>query len=147
VYPANHTAARLGSSRLENQLLILVVEDDQLIQSIVEECLSEGGFEAVMASSGEDAIDLLDAADGKYRALVTDINLSPSKIDGWDVARHAREIDPNFPVVYMSGKDADEWASKGVPNSIMLAKPFAPAQLITAVSQLLNASPPTPTAE
>jgi DNA-binding response OmpR family regulator len=132
---------------LENQLLILVVEDDQLIQSIVEECLSEGGFEAVMASSGEDAIDLLDAADGKYRALVTDINLSPSKIDGWDVARHAREIDPNFPVVYMSGKDADEWASKGVPNSIMLAKPFAPAQLITAVSQLLNASPPTPTAE
>jgi DNA-binding response OmpR family regulator len=147
VYPANHTAARLGSSRLENQLLILVVEDDQLIQSIVEECLSEGGFLAVMASSGEDAIDLLDAADGKYRALVTDINLSPSKIDGWDVARHAREIDPNFPVVYMSGKDADEWASKGVPNSIMLAKPFAPAQLITAVSQLLNASPPTPTAE
>jgi DNA-binding response OmpR family regulator len=132
---------------LENQLLILVVEDDQLIQSIVEECLSEGGFLAVMASSGEDAIDLLDAADGKYRALVTDINLSPSKIDGWDVARHAREIDPNFPVVYMSGKDADEWASKGVPNSIMLAKPFAPAQLITAVSQLLNASPPTPTAE
>jgi hypothetical protein len=43
----------------------------------------------------------------------------------------------------MSGKDADDWASKGVPNSIMLAKPFAPAQLVTAVSQLLNASPPT----
>jgi hypothetical protein len=42
----------------------------------------------------------------------------------------------------MSGKDADDWASKGVPNSIMLAKPFAPAQLVTAVSQLLNASPP-----
>jgi DNA-binding response OmpR family regulator len=123
---------------VENLLVILVVEDDHLIQSIVEETLTEGGFEIVIASSGENAVELLDASDGKYRALVTDINLGRDKIDGWDVARHAREIDPNFPVVYMSGKDADDWASKGVPNSIMLAKPFAPAQLVTAVSQLLN---------
>jgi DNA-binding response OmpR family regulator len=123
---------------VENQLVILVVEDDQLLQSVVEESLADGGFETVIASSGENAVELLDAAQGKYRALVTDINLSPSEIDGWDVARHAREIDPNFPVVYMSGKDADDWAAKGVPNSIMLPKPFAPAQLVTAVSQLLN---------
>lgn len=95
-----------------------------------------------MASSGENAVELLDAAEGKYRGLVTDINLRPGELDGWDVAQHAREIDPHFPVVYMSGKDADDWASKGVPNSIMLAKPFAPAQLVTAVSQLLNANPP-----
>jgi CheY-like chemotaxis protein len=75
-------------------------------------------------------------------ALVTDINLGSGELDGWDVARHAREIEPQFPVVYMSGIEADQWASKGVPNSIMLAKPFAPAQLVTAVSQLLNATPP-----
>jgi DNA-binding response OmpR family regulator len=132
---------------VETQLLILVVEDDQLVQSVVGDSLSEGGFEPVMASSGEAAVELLDAADGKYRALVTDVNFASGKIDGWDVARHAREIDPNFPVVYMSGRDADDWASKGVPNSIMLAKPFAPAQLITAVSQLLNTVPPIAPAE
>jgi DNA-binding response OmpR family regulator len=123
---------------LENQLVILVVEDDHLIQSLVEESLTDGGFEIVIASSGENAVELLDASEGKYRALVTDINLEPDKLNGWDVARHAREIDPGFPVVYMTGKDVDDWASKGVPNSIMLAKPFAPAQLVTAVSQLLN---------
>lgn len=127
---------------MENQLFVLVVEDEQLVQAVVEDCLSEGGFEPVMTSNGEKAIELLDAAEGKYRALVTDINLGPGELDGWDVARHAREIDPNFPVVYMSGIEADEWASNGVPNSIMLAKPFAPAQLVTAVSQLLNATPP-----
>jgi DNA-binding response OmpR family regulator len=124
---------------VENPLVILVVEDDQLVQSVVEETLTDGGFEIAIASSGEHAVNLLDASEGKYRALVTDINLGRDKIDGWDVARHAREIDPHFPVVYMSGRDADEWASKGVPNSVMLAKPFAPAQLVTAVSQLLNA--------
>ena len=63
-------------------------------------------------------------------------------MDGWEVAKRAREIDPEFPVVYMSGAHAEDWASKGVPNSIMLAKPFAPAQLVTAVSQLLNAGTP-----
>ena len=132
---------------MENLPVILVVEDDQLIQGVVEESLADGGFEIVIASSGENAVELLDASEGKYRALVTDINLGRGSIDGWGVARHGREIDPNFPVVYMSGKDADDWASKGVPNSIMLAKPFAPAQLVTAVSQLLNARPPTaPTA-
>jgi DNA-binding response OmpR family regulator len=128
--------------QVSNLQVILVVEDDHLIQSVVEESLTEGGFEIVIASSGENALELLDASKGEYRALVTDINLGMGGIDGWEVARHAREIDPEFPVVYMSGKDATEWASKGVPNSIMLAKPFAPAQLVTAVSQLLNAQPP-----
>jgi DNA-binding response OmpR family regulator len=118
--------------------IILVVEDEYLIQSIVEEALSEGGFEVVIASSGEQAIEVLDGADGKFRALVTDINLGRDKVDGWEVARHVREIDPAFSVIYMSGDSTEAWASKGVPNSIMLAKPFAPAQLVTAVSQLLN---------
>jgi len=35
-----------------------------------------------------------------------------------------------------TGAAADDWASEGVPNSIFLKKPFAPAQLVTAVSQL-----------
>jgi DNA-binding response OmpR family regulator len=131
-----------GEHGVENLPVILVVEDDHLVQGVVEDSLTDGGFEIATASSGENAVELLDGSDGKYRALVTDINLGPGKIDGWDVARYAREIDPNFPIVYMSGKDADDWASKGVPNSIMLAKPFAPAQLVTAVSQLLNTSAP-----
>jgi hypothetical protein len=43
----------------------------------------------------------------------------------------------------MSGAAAADWTSKGVPNSIMLAKPFAPAQLLTAVSNFLNNATPT----
>lgn len=126
--------------------VVLLAEDDQLMQGLVEETLIEGGFEIAIAATGEEAISLLTSKEIEYRVLVTDINLA-SKLDGWDVARAAREIDPAFPVVYMSGAAADEWASKGVPNSIMLAKPFAPAQLVTAVSQLLNNNPPTPATE
>jgi DNA-binding response OmpR family regulator len=128
---------------VEHLLTILVVEDDPLIQSLVEDTLTDGGFEIVMTSSGEDAIDLLDIGNVDYRAVVTDINLGRDKLTGWDVARHVREIDAQFPVVYMTGADADDWASKGVPNSILLSKPFAQAQLLTAVSQLLNADSQT----
>jgi CheY-like chemotaxis protein len=73
---------------------------------------------------------------------VTDINLK-GKMDGWEVAQNAREIEPDFPVVYMSGAAAADWTSKGVPHSITLRKPFAPAQLLTAISNLLNAATPT----
>ena len=123
---------------------ILVVEDDDPIQGIVEEALTEGGFESAIAASGEEALALLKSGSANYRGLVTDINLN-GRMDGWEVARQAREIDPAFPVVYMSGAAAEQWASQGVPNSIMLEKPFAPAQLVTAVSQLLNISSPSPT--
>lgn len=121
--------------------IILVVEDDQLIQSLVEETLSDGGFDTAVATSGEEAVTLLKGNKGKYRALVTDIHLR-GKMDGWEAAQHAREVEPNFPVVYMSGAAAEEWTSKGVPNSVMLSKPFAPAQLLTAVSSLLNKGTP-----
>jgi DNA-binding response OmpR family regulator len=130
-----------GGSAREGLPIILVVDDDPLIQSVGEEALT--GFEIVIVSSGENAIDLLEVRKVNYRAVVTDINLGRDKRDGWDVARRAREIDAEFPVVYMTGASADDWASKGVPNSILLTKPFAPAQLLTAFSQLLNGSSST----
>jgi CheY-like chemotaxis protein len=144
-YPPGECAAKQqrGESSLDDVVVILVVEDDQAIQSVIEESLGYGGFEITIASSGEQAVELLSAANPQFRAVVTDINLGRERMDGWDVARHARESKPDMPVVYMTGDSADEWASKGVPNSILLTKPFAPAQLVTAVAQLLNTGTPT----
>jgi DNA-binding response OmpR family regulator len=117
--------------------LILVVEDDYPLQGVVEDALAEGGFGSDILSSGEEALTLFKGGTKNYKALVTDVNLK-GRINGWEVARQIREIDPGCPVVYMTGAAADQWASQGVPNSILLEKPFASAQLVTAVSQLLN---------
>jgi DNA-binding response OmpR family regulator len=122
---------------LADLLVIMVVEDDPAIQTLVEDALGDGGFEPAIAASGEEAVTLLRGNRSHYRALVADINLL-GKIDGWEVAKEAREIDPAFPIIYMTGAAANQWASHGVPNSILLIKPFAPAQLVTAVSNLLN---------
>jgi len=124
--------------------VILVIEDEYPVQGMVEEWLTEGGFSADILSSGEEALTLFKSGLKNYKALVTDVGLK-GRLSGWDIARRIREIDPAFPTVYMTGAAGSEWASQGVPNSILLTKPFAPAQLITAVSQLLNAAaPPAP---
>lgn len=130
------TPAAEGEIRVET-VLILVIEDEPEVQAIIDESLCEGGYEPALAASGEEAVTLLKGGQLPYRVLVTDINLL-GRIDGWAVARAAREIDPNFPVIYMTGAAANQWPVQGVPNSILLIKPFAPAQLVTAISSLLN---------
>jgi DNA-binding response OmpR family regulator len=122
---------------LEDQPVILVIEDDPSIQVIVEDALADGGFEPAIATSGEEAVTLLKSGLTNYRALVTDINLRGT-MDGWEAAKQARKIDPEFPILYITAAHADKWPSLGVPNSVLLTKPFAPAQLVTALSQLLN---------
>jgi CheY-like chemotaxis protein len=121
---------------LKNQPLILVVEDDWAVQMMIENALDESGFEPAITASGEEAVTLLRGSMSRYRALVADIALR-GRMTGWEVATHARLIDPEFPVLYITGAYGHQWHSRGVANSALLEKPFAPPQLVTAVSQLL----------
>jgi hypothetical protein len=45
----------------------------------------------------------------------------------------------DLPVVYVTSMAAEQWTSQGVPDSILIQKPFAPDRITTAISQLLNA--------
>ena len=116
---------------MADSLRALVVDDDQVIGSLVEDALSDGGFQSSIASSGEAALILL--GKGKYDLLVLDIKLGKDGFAGWHVARRARAIDPGVPVIYVTGSAAAEWAVHGVEKSIMLTKPFRPADLLTAI--------------
>jgi CheY-like chemotaxis protein len=127
----------------QSSALLLLVEDDELVRPNIEDTLTEGGFEVKLARNGVEGLALLEAHKDTIRGLITDINLGTGP-DGWDVARHARELIPELPVVYMSGASAHEWTSHGVPHSVFVAKPFALAQIVTAISTLLNASDSSP---
>lgn len=124
-------------------VLIFIVEDDEVIRQLLEDALTDGGFAVAAVVTGEEAMATLNARGADFSALVADINL-PGKISGWDVAKHSREINDTIPVIYVSGASAYEWGSKGVPQSKIISKPFAVAQVVTAVSQLINeAAQPT----
>jgi DNA-binding response OmpR family regulator len=129
---------------LKATISVLVVEDEPMLQEIIGPPLEDAGFAVLFASDGDDALGMLEEDGSSVRALVTDIDLG-RQTTGWDVARRAREIRPDIAVVYMTGGRADEWPANGVPKSILITKPFAPAQVVTAVSQLLNTTGPPAT--
>jgi hypothetical protein len=96
-----------GERGVEKQPIILIVEDDQLIQSVVEESLTDGGFEIVIASSGKNALELLDASEGKYRALgrgpwqaQTDLAWAPSLGDALVTSRRNVRLAIQSPAKY-----------------------------------------------
>jgi DNA-binding response OmpR family regulator len=119
--------------------VLLLVEDEVLVQEMLATEFTDAGFELVMASNGNRALAELEADAARFKAIVTDVGLGKGP-DGWDVARRARELVADMPVVYITGADGHDWSSKGVPDSVVIAKPFAPAQLSTAVATLITAA-------
>ena len=116
---------------------VLLVDDDPLVHEVIRLALEDGGFDVLSAATGSEAIELLDARHVSIHALVTDINLGKD-VDGWAVAKHARELEARLPVVYITGDSGYEWRSQGVPESIVIEKPFVAAQIVTAVAAARN---------
>lgn len=122
---------------------VLLVDDDLLVQDVIRAALEDGGFEVVCAASAKEAMSVLNDGAAGVQALVTDVNLGGEE-SGWDVARQGRELSASLPVVYVSGDSAHDWPVHGVPGSILVQKPFAPAQIVTAVATVLNDAPAIP---
>ena len=118
--------------------IVLIVDDDALVALMVETTFEDAGFEVRSARDAEAAATLIASPDLRLSALVTDINLGPGA-KGWAVATEARIRRPLLPVVYMTGDSAADWAAFGVPKSVLVQKPFVGAQILSAVTALLNA--------
>src|SRR4051812_49096137 len=111
--------------------LVLLVEDEKTIFEVLTETLEEGGFTVVTALDGKAALRAIEES-SDLKALVTDIKLGPGP-DGWEVAHAARHRFQDVAVIYITGD-----RKRGVPKSLCLQKPFAPAQVVTGVATLLN---------
>lgn len=125
---------------MKPNILVLLVEDEPMILHLISETLQDAGFAVTTSMNGEEAVQMLQDKGGDYRALVTDIRLGRSRMLGWDVARRARELNPDLAVIYISGDSGHEWQTKGVAGSVLIPKPFAPAEIVTAVAKLINAA-------
>lgn len=124
-----------------DDIIILLVEDEHLIGVDLAEALREGGYSVQHVTTGAEAVATLENGDAAICGIVTDVRLGPGP-DGWEVARRARELQPRLPIVYITGDSAHEHTAQGVPESILVQKPFAVAQVATAISMLLTAASP-----
>lgn len=121
-----------------NKPIVLIVDDEPLISIMVEVALEEAGFDVRSVTDAAEAEKAVVELDNRLSALVTDIRLGAGP-NGWSVATKTREKLPHLPVVYMTGDSASDWSAFGVPESILVHKPFVGAQIITAVTTLMNA--------
>jgi CheY-like chemotaxis protein len=125
---------------LTNSITLLVAEDEPLLRLSMELALGSGGFEVITARNGEAALSILACDQNRVTGLITDIRLGVG-VDGWALARQARELIPDICVVYVTGDSVGDWSAQGVPGSIVLQKPVADAQLLTGIAMLLNDRP------
>ena len=118
---------------------ILLAEDEFLIRLLMSEALSDGGFEVVGADNGVIALGLLNGP-GKFDVLVTDVHM-PGGPNGIQVARTARTMYPELPVIFATGRvDAVLDFGPLGPRDAILAKPFTPNEALRAVRRSLKLS-------
>ena len=126
---------------MESTVKVILVEDEALIAMFVQDALEEEGFEVECLQDAGAAEKAIIEGIKTIAALLTDVRLGDG-LTGWELARLAREASPNLPIVYISGDSAVEHSAQGVPDSLIIQKPFVGAQVVTALATLLNAKPP-----
>lgn len=115
---------------------ILVVEDERDICELIADWLEPEGFEILCALSDREAYLVLGRTHS-FSAVLVDINLGKGTT-GFDVARFARQMNADIPVIYLSGQSSEaSFKAFGVPNSSFLAKPFAADDLRNRVQRAI----------
>lgn len=108
----------------ERHARVLVVEDEHLISDIVIEALSEQGFAVSAVDNARDALRCLQS-ESRIDVLFTDVNLAGG-MDGAALARLARVMRPDLPVVYTSGRQSRIEHLDPVDGSMFVPKPYDP---------------------
>jgi CheY-like chemotaxis protein len=112
---------------------VLLVEDDELVRRLVEECLDDAGLSVASCRSGEEALRL--TADGSHFDLVVTDLVMPGGIGGRELVARLRTSQPKMRVLFISWA-ADSGAFEA--GSLVLYKPFSPAELTAAAQRALG---------
>jgi CheY-like chemotaxis protein len=113
---------------------VLLVEDEFLLCDMLTEVLAEHGFEVYAVANARDALQHLTCG-SPCDILLTDINL-PGNIDGTALARLARELRPQLPVVYASGSYTKLEQLDAVSGAIFVPKPYNPDKLCAMLCEM-----------
>jgi PAS domain S-box-containing protein len=108
----------------------LLVDDEELVRMSTADMLVDLGYEVVEASSAEEAVRLMSENDA-IDLLVTD-HLMPG-MSGADLARKVRLLNPNLPILIVSGYAEVEGIA---PDLARLTKPFRNAELAERLAEL-----------
>ncbi|MBC8877793.1 response regulator [Pseudomonas cerasi] len=117
---------------------ILVVDDEPAVRLLIAELLEDLGYIVLQAERGADALTILQSKVA-IDLLITDVGL-PGGMNGRQVADAARDVRPDLKILFVTGYAENAALAHDTlePGMHVLPKPFAIAELIGRVTELLE---------
>ena len=117
---------------------VLVVDDDERVRELVMSYLASQGVPVTEASDGAAAISMLQRSNGRYRLVITDLNLPGA--DGFAVLHAARQANASCYVVIVTGYASLDSAILAVRVGAYdyLTKPFSLGQLDVILARIAD---------
>lgn len=114
---------------------IYLVEDDKNLNLILKSYLEKEGFIVQSFLNGQNALQCIESPPDLW---ILDIMLPD--IDGYQLIKEIKAVDPNSPVIFISARDADIDRVLGLElgSEDYLSKPFLPRELVIRTKNLLN---------
>ncbi|MDR0794803.1 MAG: response regulator transcription factor, partial [Tannerella sp.] len=116
--------------------VILIVEDEATLASIITDTLEDEGFAVVKAKDGDEGLKRF--FEIKPDLLVADVMMP--KTDGFEMVRQIRGMDKTTPVLFLTARSSTEDLVTGfeLGANDYLRKPFKMQELIVRIKSLLN---------
>lgn len=118
---------------------ILFVEDEDIVRGIAARLLRQRGYEVLEAADGEEALEIIEAENGRFDLLISDV-IMPG-LDGPSMLKRARPLLGNVPVMFISGYAEAEFSDllDNEANISFLPKPLDIKTLAERVKEQLAA--------
>lgn len=116
---------------------ILVADDELSVRMLAASVLEDAGYSVELAEDGVEAVERLQALGESVSLILLDLTMP--RLGGAEAARELRRLQPDVPIVAMSGYGDIEVMERfsGARIDDFLPKPFGPDQLVAKVSDLL----------
>jgi signal transduction histidine kinase/CheY-like chemotaxis protein len=123
---------------------VLVAEDEVAVRRYASAVLSGLGYRVLAVASGDEALAAERNHEGEIHALVSDLRMPG--MGGPELREHLARRRPGIATVYITGYAGDTLGPEHVPpeGTVVVHKPFTPADLGAAVRGVLDARPPQP---
>ncbi len=115
---------------------ILIADDDPVMLDTLRLCVVTEGFDTLTAADGEQAFALWD----KHRPDLLCLDIMMPKLDGYEVCRRVRAIDPGVPILFLSAKseEIDVVVGFQLGADDFVRKPFGKHELIARIRAVLR---------
>jgi uncharacterized protein (TIGR03067 family) len=122
---------------VSHKRIVLAVDDEPAIRTLLMFGLPSGGFEVIVASSGSEAIELFKRREDDIGVILLDVCMQGAE---WvETGRILRELDPEVPLCFMTGYHSEEVGNQvGQFHAPVLQKPLSLAALFCVLTRLIN---------